>query len=129
GRGSPFPARWPPPPRARSPAASEMTTSDAPKPPAQVPGLPGEPPAAPPAGDRLAADLRGFGPLGIVAMLVIVLAGYVSVGNVVVPLGAALALVWTRWSRTPWREIGYVRPASWTCTLAVRLAFRVALPL
>jgi hypothetical protein len=77
---------------------------------------------APPPGDRLAADLRGFGPLGILAILVIVLAGIVPF----VPLSAILVLVWARWSRTPWREIGYVRPKSWTRDLAVGIAFGIA---
>jgi uncharacterized protein len=80
----------------------------------------------PASGDRFAADLRGFGPLGILAMLVIVLSGNVTAGNVVVPLGAVLVLVWARWSRTPWREIGYVRPKSWIGGLAVGLAFGCA---
>lgn len=74
--------------------------------------------AAPPSGDRVAAGLRGFGPLGILAILVI-LAGNL----VVVPLSAVLVLVWARRSRTPWREIGYMRPESWTGSLAVGIAF------
>src|SRR2546426_913750 len=33
------------------------------------------------------------------------------VGNYPVPpLGAILVLLWVQWSRTPWRDIGYVRP-------------------
>ena len=84
------------------------------------------PGAALPSGDRFAAGLRGFGPLGILAILVIVLSGNVTVGNVVVPVGALLVLVWARWSRTPWREIGYVRPRSWIGSLAVGLAFGCA---
>lgn len=43
----------------------------------------------------------------------------------VVPLSAIL-VVWARLSRTPWREIGYVRPKSWIRTLAVGIAFGVA---
>jgi membrane protease YdiL (CAAX protease family) len=74
------------------------------------------------AGDRVAADLRGFGPLGIVAIIVI-LAGNL----IVVPLSAVLVLVWTRWSRTPWREIGYVRPRSWAGSLAFGIALGIAL--
>jgi membrane protease YdiL (CAAX protease family) len=71
--------------------------------------------------DRLAASLRGFGPLGILAILVIL------AGNLVAPpLSAVLALVWARWSRTPWREIGFVRPRSWIATAAVGIAFGVA---
>jgi Type II CAAX prenyl endopeptidase Rce1-like len=44
---------------------------------------------------------------------------------VVVPLSAIL-VVWARLSRTPWREIGHVRPKSWIRTLAVGIAFGVA---
>lgn len=68
--------------------------------------------------DRVAAALRGFGPLGIVAILII-LAG----NAVVAPLSAVLVLIWVRWSHTPWREIGYVRPKSWVGSLAVGIAF------
>jgi uncharacterized protein len=78
--------------------------------------------AVPQPGDRLAAGLRGFGPLGILAILVIVLAGVFPF----VPLSAILVLVWARWSRTPWREIGYVRPKSWTRDLAIGVAFGIA---
>jgi len=74
--------------------------------------------------DRLAARLRGFGPVGILAMAVIV------AGNLVLaPLGAVLALVWTQRSGTPWREIGYVRPKSWMVGLAVGLVFGSAFKL
>jgi membrane protease YdiL (CAAX protease family) len=74
-----------------------------------------------PADDRFVAALRGFGLLGILA-IVIILAGNL----VAVPLSALLVLVWTRWSRTPWREIGFVRPRSWIRTAAVGIAFGVA---
>jgi len=37
--------------------------------------------------------------------------------------------VWVRWSRTPWREIGYVQPKSWTQDLALGLAFGIAFKL
>src|SRR6266853_2664382 len=71
--------------------------------------------------DRFAAALRGFGPLGIVAFLLIV------AGNLVVaPLSAVLVLVWARLSRTPWREIGYVRPESWTRDLVLGIVFGAA---
>ena len=68
--------------------------------------VPAEAPAALSSVDRLAADLRGFGPIGLITIVVIVLAGNVSIGSIVVPLGAILAIVWVRWSRTPWRAIG-----------------------
>jgi membrane protease YdiL (CAAX protease family) len=77
--------------------------------------------------DRVAAGLREFGPLGILAMLVIILTGNVSVAPMVfAPVGAVLVLVWARLSRTPWRDIGYVRPRSWIRTLAVGFAFGCA---
>lgn len=94
-------------------------TIDASSQPEQGPNLPDG--AAPPSGDRLAAGLRGFGPLGILAILVI-LAG----NAVVLPLSAVLVLVWAWRSRTPWREIGYVRPRSWIGSLAAGIAFGVA---
>ena len=97
-------------------------TSDAPKTPEQVPGVPVEARAAASSDDRVAAALRGFGPLGILAMLVILLVGNYPVA----PLSAILALVWVRWSRTPWREIGYVRPRSWTATAADGIAVGIA---
>jgi uncharacterized protein len=71
--------------------------------------------------DRAAAALRGFGPLGILAILVILVANFV-----VAPVSAVLVLVWARLSRTPWREIGYVRPKSWTRTLAIGIVFGIA---
>lgn len=68
--------------------------------------------------DRLARDLRGFGPVGLLAMLGILL------GNgLFAPLSGLLVLVWARRSRTPWREIGYVRPRSWLASLALGMLF------
>jgi hypothetical protein len=96
-------------------------TSDASQSPEPALELPGETRAALPGGDRFAADLRGFGPLGILAILVIL------AGNAVfVPLSAILVLVWVWRSRTPWRAIGYLRPKSWSTTLAVGLTFGIA---
>lgn len=78
----------------------------------------------PDSGDHLAAALRGFGPLGIIAILVIL------AGNLLVsPLSAIFVLVWAAWSRTPWREIGFVRPASWVRTVAVGVVFGAAFKL
>jgi len=69
------------------------------------------------AGDEQATvKLRGFGPVGLLAILVI-LAG----NAIVMPGSAILVLAWARWSRTPWREIGYVRPRSWMGSLVVGL--------
>lgn len=74
--------------------------------------------------DPVAAGLRGFGPLGVLAILII-LAG----NAVVVPLSAVLVLLWAWLSRTPWREIGYVRPRSWIGTLAASIVFGAAFKL
>lgn len=60
-----------------------------------------------PADNRLANELCGFGPLGIIAILVIIASNLL-----LAPLGAVLVLVWVRLSHTPWRDIGYVRPKS-----------------
>ena len=78
---------------------------------------------APPFDDPLAVSLRGFGPLGLFAVLVIVLT------SVLRPLNAILALVWAWRSHTPWHEIGYVRPKSWLGTLAVGIVFGCAFKL
>jgi CAAX protease family protein len=75
--------------------------------------------------DRVAESLRGFGPLGIAATLLILLA--------ITPwIGALLVLVWAHWSKTPWSEIGYRRPASWArstigglgCGIAFKLVMK-----
>lgn len=93
--------------------------------------VPVEAPPAPPSDDRLAAALRGFGPLGIFAILVILLGNFqVPSGKtefpVFVPLSALLVLVWARLSRTPWREIGYSRPRSWIASVTIGIVFGVA---
>ena len=74
--------------------------------------------------EQLASRLRGFGPLGLLAIFFILLAHLYSV-----PLAALMVLVWTRLSRTPWRDIGYVRPKSWTRTLTIGLVFGIAFKL
>lgn len=71
--------------------------------------------------DRLAAGLRGFGPLGLLAILVN-LAGQALLA----PLGAILVLAWAWRSGTPWREIGYVWPRSWTRTVVVGITLGIA---
>lgn len=70
------------------------------------------------------AALRGFGPIGILAIVV------VAAGNFLfLPLSALLVLAWARLSETPWREIGYVRPKSWVATIAIGIVFGVAFKL
>jgi uncharacterized protein len=68
--------------------------------------------------DRIPTALRGFGPIGIIAILVILAGNFI-----LAPLSAILVLVWVAWSRTPWREIGFVRPASWVRTVAIGIVF------
>jgi CAAX protease family protein len=100
-----------------------MMPSEATKSPEQVLELPGETRVAPPSGDPVAESLRGFGPLGILAILVILVAGSYPF----LPLSAIMVLAWVWRSGTPWSEIGYVRPKSWTRTLAVGIALGIAL--
>ena len=70
--------------------------------------------------DELAKRLHGFGPLGILSILVILSGNFLFA-----PLSAIFVLLWTRFSDTPWREIGYVRPRSWIRTIAVGILFGV----
>lgn len=74
--------------------------------------------------DPFGAALRGFGPLGLVAILVIL------AGNALfVPLSAILVLLWAQRAHLPWRDIGFVSPRSWIGGLAVGVAFGIALKL
>src|SRR6476659_4207 len=98
-------------------------TSDVQNLPEHVPELPLEARAAPPPDDPVATQLRGFGPLGLLSILVIVLT------SVVKPLGGLSVLVWAWRSHTPWREIGYARPRSWIGSLAVGVVFGCAFKL
>ena len=70
---------------------------------------------------RLSDRLRGFGPLGVSSIVVILLTG-----NLV---GAALTVIWARLSRTPWSALGFVRPRHWllevTTAAMCGVAFRV----
>ena len=62
--------------------------------------------------DTLAARLRGFGPLGLLSFFVILLGNVLLIGT-----SGVLVLVWARLSRTPWRDLGFVRPRSWAITI------------
>jgi membrane protease YdiL (CAAX protease family) len=63
---------------------------------------------APPPRDAFACELRGFGAVGLFAIVVI------AAGNVLfIPLTGLLVLLWAWRSGTPWERIGYVRPRSW----------------
>ena len=97
--------------------------SDVPNLPENVPALSLGARSAPPCDDPVAAQLRGFGPLGLLAIFIIVLS------SVVKPLSGLLVLLWAWRSHTPWREIGYVRPKSWLGTLAAGIVFGCAFKL
>ena len=71
--------------------------------------------------DPIAIGLRGFGPLGIFAIVVIL------AGQLLAPLSAVLVLIWAKRSRTPWHEIGYVRPRSWFGGLLIGVALGIGL--
>jgi membrane protease YdiL (CAAX protease family) len=71
--------------------------------------------------NRRAAKLRGFGPLGILAIILILSGNFLFV-----PLSAILVLFWARLSETPWRELGYVQPRSWVWTAIIAIAFGIA---
>ena len=63
-------------------------------------------------------ELRGFGPLGLAAIALIL------AGNLLfLPLSALLVLAWAYASQTPWHELGFVRPRSWTRSLVLGLTF------
>src|SRR5262245_24686642 len=73
---------------------------------------------APSRDDSVAEALRGFGPLGILAILVIL------AGNLLfLPLSALLVLAWRWRTGTSWSEIGYSRPRSWVTTVAIGILF------
>lgn len=78
----------------------------------------------PAADDSFAASLRGFGPIGLLAVLVILS------GNLIqAPLSAFLVLAWAYRSHTPWREIGYVQPDHWLRDALLGIAGGLALRL
>jgi membrane protease YdiL (CAAX protease family) len=72
--------------------------------------------------DDLARRLRGFGIIGIVAMLII-LGG----NSLFTPLSGILVLVWAGISKTPWRDLGLVRPRGWLRTIVIGILFGAAL--
>ncbi len=62
-----------------------------------------------------------LGPLAVVVSL--------GANLTLAPLGAVLVLLWARWSRTPWSELGFVRPRSVARDLAQGVALGAALKL
>ena len=72
--------------------------------------------------EGIAARLRGFGPIGVLAILIILGGNFI-----IAPLSAILVLIWVKLSQTPWREIGYVRPRSWLKTIVIGIVAGIAL--
>lgn len=72
--------------------------------------------------DRFEARLRGFGPLGILAILIILGGNFVFT-----PLSAVLVLIWAKISNTPWRELGFIQPRSWAKLILFGILFGIAL--
>jgi len=62
--------------------------------------------------------LRGFGPLGLAAILVILAGNFLFA-----PLSAVLVLLWAYAAQTPWHELGFVRPKSWTRGIVIGAFF------
>src|SRR4029453_9072628 len=105
-------------PKRRNPSRTSVTS----KPPERtiVPSAA----ARPGPHDGLAEDLRGFGPVGILAILVI------FAGNLLfIPLSALLVLLWRAWAGAPWGEIGYVLPEKWARSAVLGLVLGVAFKL
>jgi membrane protease YdiL (CAAX protease family) len=71
-----------------------------------------------------ATSLRGFGPLGLLAIAIILLGNYAFL-----PLSAILVLAWAHLSGTPWSELGFIRPRRWIATIASGVIFGAALKL
>ncbi len=65
------------------------------------------------------ASLKQFGPIGIVAIVVILFTGNI--------IGAILVLLWASETRTPWRTLGLVSPRNWPKDIAVGLVAGIAL--
>ena len=80
--------------------------------------------AGPASSGRIAEQLRGFGPIGLLA-LVVILAGNL----VLAPMSALFVLIWARLSHTPWQALGFGRPRSWTRTLMIGIPFGIAFKL
>jgi len=66
----------------------------------------------------LATKLRGFGPLSVLATVIVV-----AFGPIAEPFGVLPALAWVHLSQTPWRDLGFVRPKRWATTVAVGIGF------
>ena len=81
--------------------------------------------AVPSIWSRIAAALRGFGPMGaLVFAAVVVAATFVET-----PIAALIVIVWALASRTPFGDLGLVKPANWVVTIAGGLVTGIVLKL
>lgn len=71
-----------------------------------------------------ATKLRGFGPVGVAAALIVT-----ALGPIVEQFGAMAAVAWIQLSETPWSAVGFTRPKSWARTVMSGVAIGVALKL
>jgi membrane protease YdiL (CAAX protease family) len=79
-------------------------------------------------GGRRAVELRGFGPAGLAAALLVLLPGNIGDPRILlVPVSGILVLAWARLSRTPLAELGFGRPRSWSLTIAGGVALGAGL--
>jgi membrane protease YdiL (CAAX protease family) len=74
--------------------------------------------------DAFARALRGFGPIGIAAVILIV-----PFSGLLGPLRAAVPLLWAWRSRTPLRDFGLVRPPNWPLTIVFGVVAGIVLKL
>jgi len=70
---------------------------------------------------RLAESLRGFGVAGTLTFVVILVTA-----GLFTPAAVVLVLLWAWFSRTPWRELGLVRPRSWSRVIALGIVLGLA---
>ena len=69
-------------------------------------------------------QLRGFGTVGLLGLLIILAGNFL-----VAPLSAVLVLVWAHLSQTPWRELGFAAPKSWTRVFAIGIPLGIVFKL
>src|SRR4030095_4938537 len=81
-------------------------------------------------GNDFSTSLRGWGIVGILFTITVVLIGNVTLANMIMlPVGAVLVLIWVEITETPWREIGYVKPKSWIAVVVIGLILGITFKL
>lgn len=74
--------------------------------------------------------LRGFGPVGLLSIVVVLFSGSLKQhGLPIIPIGATLALLWSYIARVPRGDIGFVRPRKWINTFLIGILSGIALKL